>query len=256
MFDEVRVYSRLESAMFGALAQAVAATAAQVRADVTAIRVFDSVAHPTGTYVEARRLTLPEEEEAALQAWPEDPDSIFEYARSHEMFDTAFRPRQVVDEATYAKAGFFRPFETRAKVADSFCLTFPLVGPAWSMITFMRCAPRGGFEESELAALQRIKPALLRVVKSGYHRHMQSQVQGAIKQSLGGEPAKMTPGEVVAKLSRTERQILQYLYTTATERQIAQSIHRSPHTVHVHVKNIYRKLGVNSRRQLQTLAAG
>jgi DNA-binding CsgD family transcriptional regulator len=256
MLDEVRVYARLESPMFGALAHVIATTATQVRADVSAIRVFDSVAHPTGTYVEARRLRLPEEHEAALQAWPEAPDSIFEFARERSMFDTTFRPRQAVDEATYSQAGFFRGLLPHVTVTDAYCITFPLVGPAWCMVAYLRSEPRGAFDESEFAALHRFKPAMLRVVKSGYHRHVQTQVQGSIKPGLSAEQARMSPADVIAKLSRTERQILQYLYTTATERQIAQSIHRSPHTVHVHVKNIYRKLGVNSRRQLQALAAG
>ena len=44
-----------------------------------------------------------------------------------------------------------------------------------------------------------------------------------------------------------------HLQDDSTERQIAQTIRRSPHTNHVHVKNIYRKLGINSLRMLTSL---
>lgn len=53
-------------------------------------------------------------------------------------------------------------------------------------------------------------------------------------------------------LSPTEHRIYELLRKPLTEVEIAHKLSRSRHTVHVHVKNIYRKLGVNSRRQLLT----
>lgn len=61
----------------------------------------------------------------------------------------------------------------------------------------------------------------------------------------------------VGRLSATERRVLAHLLSEeGTEREIARALYRSPHTVHVHVKSIYRKLGVSSRRELQRLLAG
>jgi DNA-binding NarL/FixJ family response regulator len=37
------------------------------------------------------------------------------------------------------------------------------------------------------------------------------------------------------------------------EKQIAHELARSPHTVHTHVKSIYRNLGVSSRGELLSL---
>lgn len=51
-------------------------------------------------------------------------------------------------------------------------------------------------------------------------------------------------------LSQTERKVLGHLTNRLTERQIAERMYRSPHTIHVHVKSIYRKLDVNSRAEL------
>ena len=41
-----------------------------------------------------------------------------------------------------------------------------------------------------------------------------------------------------------------------TNRDIAQSLYVTPKTVEVHLSNVYRKLGINSRRQLSTALAG
>jgi DNA-binding CsgD family transcriptional regulator len=51
-------------------------------------------------------------------------------------------------------------------------------------------------------------------------------------------------------LSPTERMVAVKLREGLTEREIADALHRSPNTIHVHVRNIYRKLLVNSRQEL------
>lgn len=54
-------------------------------------------------------------------------------------------------------------------------------------------------------------------------------------------------------LSVTERRVLLLLNRGMTEKQVAAELDRSPNTVHVHVRNIYRKLGVSSRKMLYRL---
>ena len=53
-------------------------------------------------------------------------------------------------------------------------------------------------------------------------------------------------------LSPTERKVYDLLLKHMTERQVAQNLDRSHNTIHVHVRNIYRKLGVRTRQQLLT----
>jgi DNA-binding CsgD family transcriptional regulator len=55
------------------------------------------------------------------------------------------------------------------------------------------------------------------------------------------------------KLSPRERDTLEHLLTGAREKQIADSLEVSKHTVHQYVKSIYRKLGVTSRAELLAL---
>jgi len=59
-----------------------------------------------------------------------------------------------------------------------------------------------------------------------------------------------------ASLTPTERKVLTLLHKGFTERAISQELHRSPNTIHVHVRNIYRKFLVNSRAELIELTGG
>ena len=54
----------------------------------------------------------------------------------------------------------------------------------------------------------------------------------------------------VRPLSPMESKVLELLRAGCTERAIAERLGRSPNTIHVHVRNIYRKLFVGSRAEL------
>jgi DNA-binding NarL/FixJ family response regulator len=53
-----------------------------------------------------------------------------------------------------------------------------------------------------------------------------------------------------AKLSRRQRQTLQFLLEGDLEKQVAAKLGVSRHTVHVYVKALYKHFGVNSRGEL------
>ncbi len=253
MIDEVDIYSRLESALFGSLVHAVGVSASVVFADVSAIRIFEGPEDALSTYVDASRLGLNGQVVQSLQAWPAADDSIFEFTRQKKLTDHAFRPPTLLDGAATDTARLFRPLESIANVSDAFCVTFPVIAPAWCMIAYIRCHPNAPFEHEQIRMLKRFKPALARVTKSGYQREIHCRSDVEIPTAPNTEVSNGKTALLLAKLSRTERLILSFLRSEATERQIAQTIHRSPHTIHVHVKNIYRKLGVNSRRMLVSL---
>lgn len=52
------------------------------------------------------------------------------------------------------------------------------------------------------------------------------------------------------ELSKREHEILTFLVKDVQENEIASTLFLSPHTVHTHIKNIYRKLQVKSRASL------
>lgn len=58
------------------------------------------------------------------------------------------------------------------------------------------------------------------------------------------------PIRSIPPLSPTEKRVCALLLQRLTEQRIAEHLERSPNTVHVHVRNIYRKLGVRTRKQL------
>jgi DNA-binding CsgD family transcriptional regulator len=63
----------------------------------------------------------------------------------------------------------------------------------------------------------------------------------------GADGAEQGAGEAAPRLSRRELDVLRMISQGLSNRQIAESSHRSLHTVDAHVKNIYRKLAVKSR---------
>lgn len=52
------------------------------------------------------------------------------------------------------------------------------------------------------------------------------------------------------KLSRRELEVFAHLLTDKTQAQIAEELFITHSSVHFHCKNIYRKLGIKSRRQI------
>ncbi|MGB0768631.1 MAG: helix-turn-helix transcriptional regulator [Phycisphaeraceae bacterium] len=63
-------------------------------------------------------------------------------------------------------------------------------------------------------------------------------------------PQSPPPQRSVPPLSPTEKKVCALLLERYTEQRIADFMQRSPNTIHVHVRNIYRKLGVRTRKEL------
>lgn len=54
----------------------------------------------------------------------------------------------------------------------------------------------------------------------------------------------------LTKLSKREMDVFSYLLTDKTQAEIAKILFVSHSSVHFHCKNIYKKLNINSRKQL------
>jgi DNA-binding NarL/FixJ family response regulator len=57
-------------------------------------------------------------------------------------------------------------------------------------------------------------------------------------------------------LTSRETEIARFIASGLTNREVADKIHLSPHTVHTHRKNIMKKLGVRSASELTIYAIG
>lgn len=84
------------------------------------------------------------------------------------------------------------------------------------------------------------------LLNSAIHEHLNTSAGPSPEPAL----STITRDDYLKKLSHAESHVLELLEKKMTEKSIAQELDRSPNTVHVHVKNIYRKLDVNSRSQL------
>ncbi len=58
------------------------------------------------------------------------------------------------------------------------------------------------------------------------------------------------PAAELTELTGKQREVLRLALTGLSEKQIAARMHRSAHTVHVHLREIYRRLEVSSRAEL------
>ena len=93
-------------------------------------------------------------------------------------------------------------------------------------------------------------PRLLAVL----HRHMRGvTAHGALAAELvavleGGAAGSAVPQLLADGLTERELAILRYLPTIMSNREIARQLYVSVNTVKTHLKQVYRKLGVASRR--------
>jgi DNA-binding CsgD family transcriptional regulator len=67
-------------------------------------------------------------------------------------------------------------------------------------------------------------------------------------------PRRQPPAADLSQLSERELQIARLVGRALTNRQIANRIGRSPHTVNYHLRRIFRKLRIGSRVELAALA--
>lgn len=87
-----------------------------------------------------------------------------------------------------------------------------------------------------------------------------SKIANADELSQCDMPMQLPSGEIevaptsieapAIELTPTEAKVLQLLKQGLTEKAVGHQLNRSPNTVHVHVRSIYRKLLVNSRKEL------
>jgi pimeloyl-ACP methyl ester carboxylesterase/DNA-binding CsgD family transcriptional regulator len=88
-----------------------------------------------------------------------------------------------------------------------------------------------------------------------WHGEVASAV-AAVAPFLGvPEPSRGTSPEGVGELSERERQVLRLVADGLSDSEIADRLVLSPHTVHRHVANIRRKLGLHSRSAAAAAAA-
>lgn len=248
MEEESGIYAKLESPLFGTLVQTVELAASAVSAPLAAARIFNAPTYAPNVYVSAGPLRTGKHQQRVLEAWPSSSPSLFDAIRRQGPAEATFRPRELLDSYSDDQKVLYAMLEALCPIRDAACVPLNLNGTVWAVAAFLRCEKQPHFTDAELDTLERMRPAMTRALRQGFDRELSRKHPTAAEVVGAGHP--MGTHELIQRLSQTERAVLHLLRAQLTERQIAERMGRSRHTVHVHVKSIYRKLGVRSRQQL------
>lgn len=234
----------LVSPLHGALVHVVESVALLVESDLVAGRAYAVVGDRPCAYVGTSGLDLAAHQRRRLQAWPMMQSSLFHRLAGVGVVD---RPLTVGElflpgdrhDGDAQGPGVAPMLHPACRLSDGFVITLPIEQHCWAALLLLRHRQRPRFEAVQRDVLMSRRPMLRNVLRRGL---------------AAEQPPTPDPAARHARLSRTERQVLALLCQDKTEREVAEQLDRSPHTVHVHVKSIYRKLGVRSRRQLRRVA--
>lgn len=87
--------------------------------------------------------------------------------------------------------------------------------------------------------------------------HLASRGMQLLPRATAGESEQRTPEQMGPDLlTRREADVLEHLQQGRSNAEIALALHIGVETVRTHRRNIYRKLGVRTRRELATLTSG
>ncbi|MFW5682852.1 MAG: helix-turn-helix domain-containing protein, partial [Phycisphaeraceae bacterium] len=245
---------RLASPLCAAVVHVTEVLSSTARSPVAAARLYRAPADLRGIANHTRlsppvlwndaRSVLPAQWQAVLRTWsrwPELPGGLFAelayrniaYGVHASNGDNAVVCDAFARETQRARDGG-APLPAAMIVA-----VLPVAEECWAAVGMLR----GMGERSEVNATVKLKmllPAAAAALQRGYETEMYRAGHG----SLFGTTSHAELRTRLDDLSRTEEAVLaELLDGKPTEKEVAQRLHRSHHTIHVHVKNIYRKLG-------------
>jgi len=85
---------------------------------------------------------------------------------------------------------------------------------------------------------------------------MRQKLAAACKSMLEEVSPKKISSPLTVGLSARMKDTLQHLLAGDSEKEVATKLKLSPHTVHIHVKNLYKRLNVCSRAELMAKCLG
>jgi len=85
---------------------------------------------------------------------------------------------------------------------------------------------------------------------------MRQKLAAVCRSMLEEVAPKKLPRALGNELSNRMKETLQHLLSGDSEKEVAAKLNLSQHTVHIHVKNLYKRLGVCSRGELMAKCLG
>ena len=242
--------ARLACPMSAALVQAVALTGEYLQADIAAARIYNLASNLHDHYVwQSRPLA---DDDIALRNWPHAQPSVFHLLHRVPVNRVLTLPQLARALALpAAPANLWAGLRVRRQPQDALALLLPLLGQCRIAIILLRCQAYHAFTSDDHATFDSLRPALAESLSRA--QGQRDDLKTSTWSHLPPPPTRTVVVNRLLRLSRMERRVLRLLRRGCTERRVAQQLNRSPHTVHVHVKNIYRKMDVNCRAQLLAL---
>jgi DNA-binding CsgD family transcriptional regulator len=251
MMDLAWILRDFESSAYGAMAHAVDILMRVIDADAAVALTRDRPSQIELIYIGAHGLRLTPEQYSQLRKWPSSPRSIFWRQRKNPSDDKAC----LLKSNQTAESGMCQEVSQALAAADiqvnATCLTAPLLSHPACRVLFVRRSEHPSFAHAELNQIKRFTQHAAELIKLGYRRELERRRLTATAQGPATAPANL-----LDRLNATEHRVIQRLRLHETERQMAAALGKSPHTIHVHVTSIYRKLKISSRIQLLTLLDG
>ena len=188
-----------------------------------------------------------------LTPWLQGPNSPFSDRFSIADGVARLIPLSLDDRAAMSEC--FQPFTDFGGVADAVSLRFYLDDANPCTLLYLRRDDHSQFSGNNLWMLKHLMPAIAKDIRGAHSRWLKQQTWNNNARLGPINRTTLSTEDLLKRLSKTERRILERLKLWETEREVALAVGRSPHTVHVHVKSIYRKLMVTNRRQLLALVS-
>ena len=242
-----RTVRRMQSLRSAMLTQVVETAGRTVACDFAASRLLHTQARAPLTYLGARRLHLPDDVESALEKWIADEAALMSALLGDPIVDEVASHAPGKSDSAWPDAVFHRHANDYIRPHHALSLRCVVTPDERLVVLFFRCDESPSFTSRDRRSLQ----SLLRHIVAAMQQASAAEAQTIDASAM---PTSLERGaNAVARLSKTEQRVLCMLRQELTEREIARRLKRSPHTVHVHVKSIYRKLDISSRRELLAL---
>ena len=242
----------LDSALYGSLAHVTEVLIDHVSADAGISRVLGAPPIPGCIYIGSRGLARNPATRKQLKRWATEPQSPFTHTP-----EQTYQPAVKLINASHPQSQWACTQITRVlgsprTVSGMMQLNLGLENNIQCMTLLIRRHENRPFHEADSKRIGELAQRATQIIRQGLTR----QLAGESKNEPGTSLAPISTDILLQRLSKTERGVLQLLLQRETEKSIAKTINRSPHTVHVHVKSIYRKLMVSSRKQLLQMLDG
>lgn len=250
MVDPTRVLGDFESLTYGALSHMVGLLARVIRANGAVALCRDPSGRQTVFISQLLEDAYPLSYRE-LHNWPTDPRSEFWRTCGGNREDSA----RLLDSSNPADAIWCLEIAVATLLPelreDSRCLILSLAAAPVCRVLFVRLHTWPAFEDQDPQRVMRYATQCSHIIRNGFGRdpYLSLGMTGPVRRS----DLQPRLSDLIQNLSGTERRVLQRLRMHETERQAAEALGRSPNTIHVHVKSIYRKLRVTKRSELLSL---